>query len=435
MTIQYFALALLLLPSHGQEAPNRFKKTPDLPKSPNELPIVVTNSIEHFLVAKEDLHQWQASHPDEKITRELVANWVKQGQTSLDKAFFFSNRLEQFFALNTGKSLTYPVEYAPSNFPGEWNIPSTFDLKYLGHFFDTIVSQDGQGRLQASLSVGAAQIIGSDSHSAYIEEKRSPDDLFMPNFKTYRQNCSVTYTKGAHHLVGIFNSLEDETKACLIFSEAGSTTLDPIPKNRPAVTLSKPLTVTADFIEIPSLIWIDYCQNQTPDQLRINTATWSAALLKEQKAIRIKTLSKEVTWGEKNDLNPNGKLSSNISSFKPTDPSKRLSPSNPLIPIEVTDGLKNFVMQITPEVTPSGHVLLTYIWQMHTPWKDYVIHRVFDGEKWIPDAWAPCKSLMIQESALFFNPGEKTLVGALPVESDQADGSPAKMRLFFLKAE
>ena len=257
----------------------------------------------------------------------------------------------------------------------------------------------------------------------------------MPNFKTYRQSCSVTYTKGAHQLVGIFNSLEDETKARLIFSETGSTTLDPIPKNSPAVTLSKPLTVTADFIEIPSPIRIDYCNDKTPDQLRVNTAHWSAALLKAQKAIRIKTLSKEVAWGEKNDLNPNGKSSSDIRSYKPTDPSKRLSPSNPLIPTGGTDGLREFFLRITPEITPSRHILLTYIWQMHTPWRDYVIHRVFDGEKWIPDAWAPCMSLMIQESALFLKPGEKTLVGALPIESDQADGSPAKMRLFFLKAE
>lgn len=118
MNIKDLALALLLLPLHGQEAPNRFKKIPDLPKNPNDLPVIVVNPSEHFLVAKETLHQWQASHPDQKITRDLVTNWVEQDQASIAEIFFFSTRLEQKFFLHTGQILTYVTQYDPPKFPG-----------------------------------------------------------------------------------------------------------------------------------------------------------------------------------------------------------------------------------------------------------------------------------------------------------------------------
>lgn len=97
--------------------------------------------------------------------------------------------------------------------------------------------------------------------------------------------------------------------------------------------------------------------------------------------------------------------------------------------------MKDFTLKVTPELIPSGHILLSYLWQINTPGKKYVIHRVSDGEQWIPDAWAPSYSFFNLDGALFLNPGVNTLVGALPVKSDEADPSPAKMRLFFLKAE
>jgi phage pi2 protein 07 len=435
MNIYHAALALLLFPLHGQEAPNRFKKIPVLPKNPNELPVVVVNHIEHFLVDKERLHHWKSSHSDQKVTRDLVSSWIEQEQASIADSFFFTTRLEQNLSLQTGQLLTYPVEYTLPKFPGDWNIPSAFDQKFLGCNIDTIFSYDDQVQLQARLIFGEAQFLGSDPHSTIIEETQSPEDLFMPLFNTYQQNCKMPYTEGAHHLVGILNSLDDETKALLIFSTAESVTLDSIPKNKRVIDSSKPITVSCELIELSSESWIDFSRDKRPDQLRTNAATWTTVLLQEQKATRLKTLSKEVSWGEKHDLNPNAKLSTYVDSYKPTDPSKRLSPSNPLIPTEVMSGLKDFVINVTPDFTPSGHILFSYLWQLNSPREKHVIHRVSDGEQWIPDAWAPCLSFFNLEGALFLNPGEKTLVGALPVKDDETNPSPAKIRLFFLKAE
>ena len=436
MNLKYLALTLLLLPLHAQEPFNPFKKVPDLPQDPNDLPVTVANHIEHFLVAKEFLHQWQANHPAEKITRDLVSNWSGQGQATAANSFFFSTRLDQSLSLHTGQSLTYPVEYTPSNFPGEWNIPSAFDEKWLGSYVDATFTHGDHESLQARFITGGVKFLGSDSHSTFIEETQDLDDLFMPLFKTYRQSGKMTYIQGAHHLVGILDSLEDETKALLIFSNAESIALDSIPKDKRPRDTSKPITVVScELIELPAESWLDYCREKTPDQLRVNTGTWIAALLQEQKATRLKALSKEVSRGEKHDLNPKAKQSSYTTSYKPTDPSKRLSPSNPLVPAETLEGLKDSVLNITPEVTPSGHILLTYLWQTHTLRKNYVIHRVSDGEQWIPDAWAPCKSFLNLDGALFLNPGQNTLVGALPVKDDETNSTPAKMRLLFLKAK
>ncbi|YCM43309.1 hypothetical protein V2O64_18555 [Verrucomicrobiaceae bacterium 227] len=435
MNIKCLALALLLLPLHGQEIPNRFKKTPDLPKSPDDLPVVVTNSIEHFLVTKEDLHQWQASHPDEKITRELVANWIDQGQASLAETFFISTRLEKNLTLRTGHLLNYPVQYVPPKFPGEWNIPDAFDHKNLGHHIDTIFKLDDRQQLVAKLTFGDILFTESDSHSILIENTRNPDDLFMPIFKTFRQYCEMTYLEGTHHLAGIFDSLEDKTNSLLVFSEAQSVALEPVPSEAPEAGLPRIITVSSELMEVSSETWTNFCHGKTPDQLRVETATWAATLLQEEKAIQLKMLSGEILPGKKKDLNPKAAQDSIINTYKPTDPSKKLSPSNPLMPTDVVAGFKDFVLEITPEITPSRHVLLTYIWQMHTPWKSYVIHRVSDGEEWTPDAWAPCRAFSNLEGAVFLNPGQNTLVGALPVESNQADQSTTKMRLFFLKAE
>jgi hypothetical protein len=435
MNIKHVALALLLLPWHGQENPNRFKKIPVLPKNPNDLPIIVVNRIEHFWVTKKTLHQWRASHPDQKISRDLVSSWVDQEQASIAETFFFNTRLDQNFELESGQHLIYPTQYDPPKFLGEWNIPTSFDTKLLGHHVETIFNNDDQDRLHAKLTFGKVQLVGSDSHSSFIEETRSPDDLFMPKFKANRQRCAMTYAEGVHHLAGIFNLIEDEAKALLIFSEAKGVALDPISRNKRAGDSSKVATVSCDFIDLSIEIWTKYCRGKTPDQLRTETATWAASLLQSQKAIRLKTFSKEILWGEKSDLNPNGSLSSFASSYEPTDPSKRLSPSNPLTPINIVDGSKDIVLELTPEVTRSGHILVTYIWQMNSLRKEYVIHRVSDGEQWISDAWAPCFSFINQSGAIFLKPGENTLMGAFPVEGDQAALFTAKMRLFFLKAE
>lgn len=434
MNINYLAFALLLLPLHGQEPFNPFKKIPHLPKDPNDLPVTVANHIEHFLVPKDFLHQWQANHPAEKITRDLVSNWVDQDQASVAESFFLSTRLDQSLSLHTGQSLTYPVEFAPPNFPGEWNIPSAFDEKWLGSYVDATFTHGDQESLQARFIIGDVQLLGSDSHSTFIEETRDPDDLFMPLFKTYRQSGKMTHIQGAHHLVGILDSLEDETKALLIFSNAESIALDSIPKDKRPLDATKPITVSCELVELSYESWLDYCRDKTPQQLRTNTAPWATDLIKTQKATLFKAITKEISRGQKHDLNPNAALSSSIGSFKPTDPLKRLSPSNPLIPIGI-QSLKKFVLNVTPEVTASGHILLTYLWQMNIPDKNYVIHRVSDGEQWTPDAWAPCKSFFNLDGALFLNPSQKPLVGALPVKDDETNPTPSKMRLFFLKAE
>ena len=431
MNIKHLALTLLLLPLHGQEAPNRFKKTPDLPKNPNDLPVVVANHIEYFLVSKETLHHWRASHPDQKLTHDLVSNWVEKNQASLAETFFLSTRLGKNVSLDAGQLLTFPTEYTSPKFPGEWMIPVSFQYKKLGHQIQTIFKQDDQKKLFATLGFEDARMLGNDSHHHFIEKTRSPEDLFFPEFKTVQQDCQMTYSNGSPHLSGIFNSLDNESQALLIFSAATGITLDPIPENIRTKEASKPITVSSELIEISSELWRNYCRDKTPDQVSAGVA----ALLQDQQATRLRAFSKEVTWGKANNLNPDMVQPSYPNSYKPSDPSKKLSPSNPLVPIEIEPSFGDFILRVTPGVTPSGHILLTYLWQMHTLRNMNVIHRVSDGEQWTPDAWAPCLSSFGLRGALFLSPGKNTLVGALPVERNQATTSPTKMRLFFLKAE
>jgi len=435
MNIKHLALALLILPLHGQEPANRFKKVPDLPKSPDDLPVVATNHIEHIEVTKAHLHLWRATHPDEIITHHLVTDWIEQKQATLVKSFFVTYRVGWNYSLDTGHLLTSPVQYTAPRFPNEWPIPISFYLKKLGPSLQAEVSLDKQEQLRARISMKDTRFLSSDLHHLLTKETRSPDDLLLAKFNSYNQTCDIIYAGGIHHLLGIFDSLDDESKALLVFSQAEATRLNAISKSKRPTNPSKRIEVSFELIELPSKNWMDLCEKKTPDQIRTLSAGWIAPLLKNRRATHLRKFSGKTVSGQEIYFNPEGKLITYCDSFKPTDPTKKLSSTNPLVPVDPMSGFRDLFLKVTPQSTSPGHIALSYTWQMHGLEKQLVVHRTFNGSQWIPDATVPFISFLNLKGALFLNPGETTLVGALPVQKNPAQPGSATTRLLFFKAE
>jgi hypothetical protein len=435
MKTYFFLILLLLKPLSGQEQnKNRFKKPP--PES-GQLETAI-QSIEYLEIPKKTLQAWYQKHPGKTILRSDAQIWLDRGEAGLiDHALMTAVAIPGKDIENNQdviKEITHPHSFLPPRYEEEWPTPNSLDTVQSGNFWSLSFKDSKTGRAKKRVESHFIVHEGNHFHSALVEKTQQDGDVWTPVVHIYKRpgwHWLPLDTEGAV-LAMQFDSLSHPEKAILLFIEGYRNNLGQI--KRSSNLDDKALTVSAHYIQVPSVEWTSFSQTQHLKDLRLKTAGWANKLVMQKKAAILYSPSMMLRLGQEGAFEDLREHIYPTEYFRSQFP-KRISRENALIPAAFDT--KNVGSTITIEANQdlSGALIVRYRSYLITYHGKAAYHRFFDGEKWVADAWMPRFSKRGQSGTVALSLGENTLVGVSASIDDQGNPDPKNRLLFFLKAE
>lgn len=143
---------------------------------------------EHILAPANLVDAWQAGHPDEKDAGEFraaVQDWIAEGKATLDFSTLSAGIVGREFRNESVLEQIYAYHFKPSGQDGEWNLPFSFETRWLGYEITGVAVQEKDG-VVLSAKHTMTKMLPQRPWDKLTEETRQPDDIFTPSFRNFR---------------------------------------------------------------------------------------------------------------------------------------------------------------------------------------------------------------------------------------------------------
>ena len=435
----YFFLTLLLNLLCAQEQdPSRFKKPP---QKSEQLETAI-RSLEYLEVSKKALQSWYQQNPGKPLERALkraqTQKWLDRGEAHLidyslqTGVVIPKKKIEN--SQSVAKEVIYPRSYFPPRHENQWPLADQMESKFVGNSWSVSFHPSQEGKASDELKSNLGEHHGNRFHSPLVEKTHQDGDTWTPIFQSYSRPSwhSLPPSTGGGILASQFDSWNDPEKAILLLSEGHKSHLAPIKKN--SNFADNGLTISANFIQVPSSEWTSFTKSRTLKDLELETAAWANKLILKKKGSVLHSPSMMLRLGQRGTVN-NSKDHIYPTSYYLSRLLERISSENPLLPTNFDTRRVGFSLELEPNQDSSGTLTAKYYHASVSLHGKAPHHRFFDGNEWVADAWMPRFSRVTQSGTVALSPGENTLVGVSAVIDDQGNPDPNNRLLFFLKAE
>ncbi|YCM43308.1 hypothetical protein V2O64_18550 [Verrucomicrobiaceae bacterium 227] len=423
---------LFMSPLAGQEQkPNRFKK----PTPESELLETFVRTLTHMEVSKKLLRSWQEQHPGKTISRDQAHNWQQSGEASLINEALMVGlvTLKENYEHQQGiiRELITPDSLLPQKNQNEWPMPAGFSSWDLGTSWDISFTSSQEGEITDRLNARYRAHLGSHFNDPILEKSSKPGDIWTPIFLSSRQEGKLLFRDDNSRPIEIDSSCHPEM-AILVFTEVQKIKLPALKMTRRPDNNS--LTVSAFYIKVPHSDWKAFSNERQMSDLIGQSATWAANLVSQKRASILHSPSVKLSfkhYGIIEEIDEVIYPTEYVGSDLP-GPQSLINAPTPAAFDTKNIGVS---LELYPDLHPSGYLLMRYSSYLGSYHGKTPVHRFFDGQEWIADAWMPRFSHINQKGIVALTPGENTLVGVSSAIDSQGNPDPANRLLFFLKAE
>lgn len=171
----------------AQEA-NPFLKQNTKKAPPAQAGESILSLEEHILAPADLVDAWQAGHPDEKDAGEFraaVQDWIAEGKATLDFSTLSAGIVGCEFKNESVLEQIYAYHFKPSGQDGEWNLPFSFETRWLGYEITGVAVREKDG-VGLSSKHTMTKMLPQKPWDKLTEETRQPDDIFTPSFRNFR---------------------------------------------------------------------------------------------------------------------------------------------------------------------------------------------------------------------------------------------------------
>lgn len=381
--------------------------------------------VEHIIVPRSKIDQWELNHEDQIISRQLAAQWVKSGEARVAHSSLQVFRNGYSTHVSSCLELIYPTELTPMG-EGAWPRPVAFETRNLGYFEEFDLSLIEDKWIQAQLSLEMALFKGSQSHDALIHKTREPDDLFLPEIVTDRIQTRNVFMLNKSQLVGRLNRTTkgDMTRLVFIKFDVGY----PAPPKNPIAADKAPIQMSFKIVKIDHKIWSEHFSDMPLQDIRTLSWGWAKKVLAEKKASIIfqgecvVAPRKKITIEEIKEVIYPTQYEPREKDGKPI-PAKTIESA--LVPGGYETRNTGKIMEFQGVRLPAGQVFVSCAWEWIDQMDSTVHHRVKDEGKWVPDVTMPRFISNHQNTSLDLTPGKYSLMGVLAPNTK--DGKPDEL--------
>jgi len=414
---------------------NPFIKDPFSPAGKGGKTANIITFIEHIIVPENKIDTWELNHTNEVITRKLATQWVKAGDAHVAHSSLQVSRDGYSAQGESVLELIYPTELVEMG-EGAWPRPIAFETRNLGYSNDLDLHLTDDSWIQARVCFEMAVFKGSKSHDAFVEQSRSPEDVFLPEIDTDRFRTSYVSQLNESHLVGRLDCEAKGDRTRLVFIKFDVSN-PPQPKE-PILSENASIQINYKIVKVDHKTWSEHFSDKKLTEIQRLSWEWAQKALIQKKAsfvfqgeclvaprqkVTIEEI-KEVIYPTHYEPRKNeGKLI----------PAKTIETS--LIPGGFETRNTGQTLEFQAVRLATGQVFVSCAREFVYQAGSTVHHRVKDGEKWVPDATMPRFSSTRLVSHLALVPGEYSLISVIGPNTKDGVPDEAHRLLAFIKVQ